>query len=50
MPIYDYYCVHCAKVYEIIIKLADIDEKVKCPYCKKELKKRISPPKVIRIN
>uniref|UniRef100_A0A6M3KVC4 Putative regulatory protein FmdB zinc ribbon domain-containing protein n=1 Tax=viral metagenome TaxID=1070528 RepID=A0A6M3KVC4_9ZZZZ len=50
MPIYDYYCIKCAKIYEIIVPLVEIDKKIKCPLCKKVLKKRISPPKTIRIN
>lgn len=49
MPLYEYYCTECEKIYEIIVKLRAIDKKIKCPHCKKGLKKRISPPKTIRI-
>ena len=50
MPLYDYYCKKCAKIHEIIVRLDKIDTKIKCPYCKKTLKKLQSPPKTIKIN
>lgn len=50
MPLQDYHCKNCAKIYEIIVPLAENDKKIKCPECKKVLKKLLSPPKTIKIN
>ena len=50
MPNYDYMCLNCQKIYEISVRLDKIDEKIKCPNCKKKLKKRIHAPKIVRIN
>ena len=50
MPLQDYSCVHCAKIYEIIVPLAENDKAIKCPKCKEVLVKHISPPKTIKIN
>ena len=50
MPLQVYFCKKCAKIYDIIVPLAETDDKIKCPYCKKVLIKRISPPKTIKIN
>jgi len=50
MPLQDYFCTNCEKVYEIIVPLAENDKKIKCPHCKKLLKKHISAPKTIKIN
>jgi putative FmdB family regulatory protein len=50
MPLQDYYCTNCAKIYEIIVPLAQTDKKIKCPNCKRVLKKHISAPKTIKIN
>jgi putative FmdB family regulatory protein len=45
MPLFDYYCLDCETVYELIVPLDRLDEEVKCPECGKILKKRISPPR-----
>jgi putative FmdB family regulatory protein len=50
MPLQDYYCNKCAKIYEIIVPLAETDDKIKCPHCEKDLDKHISAPKTIKIN
>jgi len=50
MPMQDYYCKNCAKIYEILVPLAKNDEKIPCPYCKEVLIKHISAPKTIKIN
>ena len=50
MPIHDFYCAKCSKLFEIIVPLSKTNKAVKCPYCKKKLKKGLSAPKVIRIN
>ena len=42
MPLYEYYCLDCMKIFEIIKKLKDFDKPVKCPYCGKELKLHIT--------
>lgn len=49
MPLFDFVCGKCLKKYEIIIPLKEMDKKVKCPHCKKELKK-IMAPVFFRIN
>ncbi len=41
MPIYEYQCSHCDKVFEIFHKI-DEDCKVTCPKCLKPTKKLIS--------
>ncbi len=41
MPIYEYQCTHCNKVFEIFHKI-DEDCKVTCPKCLKPAKKLIS--------
>jgi putative FmdB family regulatory protein len=43
MPLYDFWCKDCMKTYEVILPLAKSDEKVKCPHCKKKLKRIIAP-------
>jgi len=43
MPLYSYYCIACLKTYEITIPLSRYGEKVKCPHCKRILKKAITP-------
>ena len=43
MPLHDFVCGKCLKRYEIIIPLKEMDKKVKCPHCKKELKKIMAP-------
>ena len=50
MPIHNFYCGNCQKILEALIPLKDTDKKVKCPYCKKNLKKLMSAPKTIKIN
>lgn len=50
MPLQDYYCKHCSKLFEIIVPLAQNDKKIKCPHCKKALIKQLSCQKVIKIN
>jgi len=43
MPLFDYYCKDCEKCYEVLVPLSKTKSKIKCPKCKKELKKIISP-------
>lgn len=43
MPIYEYECEQCKKVYECILDSTEIDSIVECPDCKKECKKIMSP-------
>jgi putative FmdB family regulatory protein len=50
MPLQDYFCKKCAKAYEIIVPLVKTDDKIKCPHCRRNLTKHISPPKTIKIN
>ncbi|MCK4816709.1 zinc ribbon domain-containing protein, partial [bacterium] len=43
IPLFDYYCLKCNRIYEIIVPLSKIKEEIICPCCKKALQKRISP-------
>ncbi|UCC39384.1 MAG: zinc ribbon domain-containing protein [Candidatus Aminicenantes bacterium] len=43
MPIYEYKCLKCGSVLEVLQKISDRPLK-KCPKCKGPLKKVISPP------
>lgn len=43
MPLFDFFCRECLKTYEVIVPLKDVGKKVKCPHCKKGLKKIITP-------
>jgi putative FmdB family regulatory protein len=43
MPIYEYKCLKCGSVLEVVQKISDEPLK-KCPKCKGPLKKLISPP------
>jgi len=50
MPLYDMLCEKCQLYYEVTIPLTELHKKVKCPKCKKILRRKMSAPKVIRIN
>lgn len=50
MPLFDYFCKKCSKIFEINVRLDKLDKKIRCPYCEKGLKKVVSAPKIIRIN
>lgn len=43
MPLYVKWCKKCEKIYEVLIPLKDYKKKVKCPHCKKELAKILTP-------
>jgi len=40
-PLYDYRCDKCEETYEIFVPLAKLDEKIKCPECKRLLKREM---------
>lgn len=42
-PLHDYFCKDCLKTYEVIVPLDKDNKKVKCPHCKKKLKKLLAP-------
>lgn len=44
MPLYTYHCKDCAKLFELIVKLEDVDKEIKCPSCGKTLKKQMDAP------
>jgi putative FmdB family regulatory protein len=44
MPLYEYLCKDCMKVFEAIVKLEEEDKPVKCPFCDKPLDKLMSAP------
>ena len=50
MPMQEYFCKKCAKLYEILVPLAKTDDRISCPHCEKDLIKHISAPKIIEIN
>jgi putative FmdB family regulatory protein len=41
MPLYDYHCPKCAKLFEILVPLKDSKTPVLCKYCQEQLKKII---------
>jgi putative FmdB family regulatory protein len=41
MPLYQYYCLHCERVFEAIVPLKEYDKKIKCPKCGKEMNKYV---------
>ncbi len=43
MPIYDFSCEKCNKVFEVIVPLVDCLKPLKCKYCDEEMKKIIKP-------
>ena len=43
MPLFDFICKKCEKIFEVIVPLSYSKKKIKCPYCKKQLKKLMSP-------
>lgn len=43
MPIYEYECEQCKKIYECILDSTELDSIIECPDCKKECKKIMSP-------
>jgi len=43
MILYSYYCLECEQVFEAMVDMKDRD-KVKCPKCKKKLRKHIDKP------
>jgi putative FmdB family regulatory protein len=43
MPLYQFICQGCLTPYEVFMKLAKAEKKIRCPECKKILKKIILP-------
>ncbi len=43
MPLYEFICGSCLKVFEFIVPLDKYEKKIKCPHCKKEVKRIMSP-------
>jgi len=43
VALFDFWCKDCMKTYEVMIPIKKLKTKIKCPHCKKELKKIISP-------
>ena len=48
MSLHDYMCQHCERVFEVSVPIDKVDSQVKCPICKKPLRKRIAPVRIIR--
>lgn len=48
MPLHDYYCTKCDRVFEILVRSDRLDEPIKCPGCGEALKKRIAPVRILR--
>jgi putative FmdB family regulatory protein len=43
MPLYEFLCSKCMKILEFIVPLDKFETKVKCPHCKKMVKRLMSP-------
>ena len=43
MPLYSYICDDCEKYFEVFVPLKKRNQSIKCPHCKKKLRKIISP-------
>lgn len=55
MPLYQLWCDKCMEPYEVLMKLAELEEfekgeQILCPECKEPLRMLMCPPKDIRIN
>lgn len=48
MALHDYYCTDCERVFEVLVPMDRLDDPVKCPKCRKRLKKRFSPVRIKR--
>jgi putative FmdB family regulatory protein len=46
---YDFDCEKCKKIFEVGVELKDFDKEVKCPKCKKPMKRVLHPVR-FRIN
>lgn len=44
MPLFIYVCTKCEKIFEMMVPLARTGESIKCPKCKRKMKKIITPP------
>jgi putative FmdB family regulatory protein len=44
LPLYSFVCSKCNKIYEAIVKLADMKNPVKCPHCGRDLEKKMDAP------
>jgi len=49
MPLYEFTCPKCGRLYEYIVKLDKLDTEIKCPNCGEPLKREVSFVKVIKI-
>ncbi len=47
MPIYEYICIDCLKLFDIMVELKENGKEIKCPYCDKPLQKKISTPNIV---
>jgi putative FmdB family regulatory protein len=50
MPMFDFFCKECMKVFEVTVKLANLDDDVICPYCSGKIRKLVSAPRRINIH
>jgi len=41
MPIYEYKCLNCGKLFEKIVLKREEEKKIKCPYCNSQTLKKI---------
>jgi putative FmdB family regulatory protein len=46
MPLFDAYCKECEAIWEVQIKLEELDEELICPDCGKPIIRMISAPAV----
>jgi putative FmdB family regulatory protein len=50
MPMFDWTCMKCLKIFEAVVKVADLDKEMKCPHCGEPIKRLVSAPRRINIH
>ena len=50
MPLFDYCCNHCIKVYEVFVPLKQLGDEIRCPVCDEVLVRLFSAPKLIKVS
>jgi len=43
MPMYNYVCEKCSKIFEVIVPLDKSEKEIYCKYCNSVLKKQLTP-------
>lgn len=50
MPLYDFCCDKCIKVYEVFVPLKQLHDEIRCPVCGELLVRLFSAPKLIKVS